>query len=139
MVTHASIPVCELCPLGKYKPRNGDSFQHCLPCGPVTTTGTNSDSTEDRITCNCNIVVVKELHVDAGGGAGDNEEGFYHFDILNGSCRYVLKNEAIYFNDKLYSKNISSKLLFIFYCLLFFVFCFLFLFFSIYKYKCLSI
>ena len=102
MITHASIPACELCPLGKYKPRNGDAFENCLPCDPA-----NSYSTEDRVTCSCNVVVVKELHVDS------TEEGFYHFDLLNGSCRYVLKSEAIYFNDKLYSKNISSKFIFL--------------------------
>ena len=88
MPTAASIPPCQLCPEGTYKPASGDSVDDCRPCNSRDTY-----SSADRVTCECQLIF---------------EDAYTSvYDQVTDTCTVVEKTELQYIDESWYEPNSS--------------------------------
>lgn len=88
MPTSNIIPICQLCPLGTYKPNSGDNFNDCKPCN-----SNHSISTLNRVTCECLTIL------------DENYNAIYN--IKTDNCDIYTKSNILLLDESYYEGNSS--------------------------------
>ena len=98
IMTHESVPPCELCPIGTYKALNGDDPNLCIPCPH------QSEDTPSRMLCSCMETFPKSTGMVAFFNLTAGNCSAMHKDILAETA-----HDGFYLTDPLSSQTRSKQ------------------------------